>query len=350
MIENKKSPFSLSIEALEQELLARSSQIPSERLFLFNDTEGTTSRHNIMKEIKKSLLSPPALNSALADINTYDLAKILVFKTKPGMDCTRGNLAEDILDCYEITDAPILNNTLSVAALCNADDLHETSHGHTSLKTKNYGKTFNLCELEPFRDQPIATGNIGTGFLLSEDILATTNRWIEQNNLTHLRVLFGYSMTDIGSPNTTFQAEDIYHVRNIIQQGSSLQGDDWVLLKLDRKVTGYKKVVLSKTKISSDQEIYVIGHPLGLPLKYSAGAFVEETHDSSFTVNLNIYAPSSGSPVFDQNTHHVIGIVVSSNRPNFIWTGNGWLSVNSPDGTKITCALIPEKLLDLAKA
>jgi len=46
--------------------------------------------------------------------------------------------------------------------------------------------------------------------------------------------------------------------------------------------------------------------------------------------DLNVYCGNSGSPVFDRETHEVIGLVVRGDNQDFRWTGKGWLSIIYP--------------------
>jgi V8-like Glu-specific endopeptidase len=106
---------------------------------------------------------------------------------------------------------------------------------------------------------------------------------------------------------------------------------DWELVKLDRKVKGQMIATLSKKDIFFDQSIYVIGHPVGLPLKYAPGARVGDIRGSYFTADLDVYSDNAGSPVFCSETHDVIGMVVRGDSRDFRWTGKGFMSVIYPN-------------------
>jgi V8-like Glu-specific endopeptidase len=86
-----------------------------------------------------------------------------------------------------------------------------------------------------------------------------------------------------------------------------------------------------RDEISSDQEIYVIGHPCGLPLKYAPGAYVCDVNETCFSADLDVYSGNSGSPVFDSKTHEVIGMAVRGDNMDFRWNGKGWISVIYPN-------------------
>jgi V8-like Glu-specific endopeptidase len=68
-------------------------------------------------------------------------------------------------------------------------------------------------------------------------------------------------------------------------------------------------------------------------LKYAAGAEVRNIKDAYFVADLDIYAGNSGSPIFDKNTHEVIGMVVRGYQRDFRWTGKCYISVKHPTPT-----------------
>jgi hypothetical protein len=343
MTDQKKSPIEFSIEELDRELIARAAQTPGTDPFQFNDNAGTPQRDAIMTQVKELYRRPSDPSEELAHMSSWDLTKVLIFKTGSTTDFTRGAWSDDLMDCDEIVDDEINNNTDCVAAICKAGSLTDLNNGFSTLEVKNYGETFNLSELEPFRDQPIASGPMCTGFLVADDVIATAAHVINENNVADIRVIFGFKMLDQSTPVTRFPDENIYCgteiIRRVFEPGN---GTDWALVKLDRSVTGRTVAVLSGDNPIFMQSIYVMGHPCGLPLKFVTGASVRDVHNTYFDANLNLYSGNSGSPVFDSSTHEVIGIVVRSENQDFRWSGEGWISIPNPDSKRSGCTRVSE--------
>ena len=342
----RKSPLEYSIADLDRELIARGARIPDKKKFDFKDSEGTPEREVIMSGVRELYKKAPPLNEALAGIETWDLAKILIFKTGTTLGFARGPWSDDIImDYSEYMDDQFKKNTVYTAAVCFKDNLIDTGKESFMLKVKNYQKAFNLCDIEPFGHQPVSAGAMCTGFLVKEDVIATSAHFVKKNNVTDLRIVFGYKMTDVYSPVTKFSNPDIYRGVKILHGAlnTNEKGADWVLVKLDRPVTGQSPVVLSKDDISIEQAVYVIGFPLGLPMKLARGLYVQDnTHETHFSVDLNVYSGSIGSPIFDLHTHEVIGMVGPGANRDFRWTGNGWMSLNYPGEKKISCTRISQ--------
>jgi hypothetical protein len=340
MVYGKKSPYGCSVEELDRELIARGVRIPEQQRFLFNDKKGTPARDAIMAQVKElyrqaSSLSPDA---ALRHISTWQLAEALVYMTEGvSLDHTRAiSGSDDRKDIFQLKDnsanEPIKKNALSVAAICMEEDLVHQDKQYSTLEHKNYGKTFNLCRCEPFYQQPVAAGHLFSGFLVKEDVIATAGHCVNENNVTNTRIVFGFRMKDSSAAVTRMPNQDIYKGVKIIQRYHNRigTGADWALVQLDRKVMGRQVVKFPVTGISTSQPVYVIGHPCGLPLKYAAGAEVLNIQDAYFVAELDIYAGNSGSPIFDKNTHEVIGMVVRGYHRDFRWTGKCYISVKHP--------------------
>ncbi|NIM15615.1 MAG: trypsin-like serine protease [Candidatus Aminicenantes bacterium] len=322
------------VEKLDRELMARGIQIPIEKRFQFCDMEGTPQREALMAGVHEYYGSAASSSpdKALSHISTRNLIKMLKVKIRE-LNRERGIWGEDSRrDYYEITDEQIKKNANCAAAICLENNLIPSRNGLSTLKNKNYGAAFNLCACEPFNDQPIAVGRLCTGFLVKEDVVATAGHCACEKNVTDLRFVFGYKMLDSSTPATQVPNENVYKGVKIIERAYNRSiGSDWALVKLDRNVVGQEVAALSKEKIFRDKTVYIIGYPLGLPLKYSPGASVSEISETHFSADLNVYCGSSGSPVFDSETHEVIGIVVRGDNRDFRWVENCWMSVIYPN-------------------
>ena len=322
-----------TVEKLDMELIARIAQTPGEARYKFKDKEGTPHRHALMAKVIELYNTSPPTNQALSHISTEKIAELLMIKIQKMNDERAIWGKDDRIDFFQITETQIKENANCVAAICLKMDLNRTNNGFFLLRVKNYGTVFNLCSPEPFRNQPIAAGRLCTGFLVKNDVIATAGHCTDESSVAELRIVFGFHMLNPFTPVTRVPYMNIYKGAKIIHRvyDPKGKGPDWELIKLDRKVEGHPLVKLSEKPIVLDQPVYILGHPCGLPLKYSSGAQVRGITDTCFTADLNVYCGNSGSPVFDCKTHEVIGIVVRGDTQDFRWTGKGWLSVIYPN-------------------
>lgn len=330
----RTAQYELTIEDLDKELIARGAQLPEEELFKFDDTEGTPQRDAHMARVKELYDKAPSPNPALASIDTWELFRLLLHKVRQlEENRKRGVWYEDHrMDCFGITDERVKKNVNGVAAIVFEKNLIDEKNGFSTLKVKNYGKAHNLCEVEPFREQPVAVGRVCTGFLVKKDVIATAGHCACEKTVTDLRIVFGYQMLDSYKPVVQVPHENIYKGVKIIHKvlNREINKSDWALVQLDREVEDREAVVLSEDMIACDQPVYVIGYPMGLPVKYAPGAKVRGFKDAFFSADLDTYMGNSGSPVFNADTHEVIGIVAHGDTRDLRNTGRGWASVIYP--------------------
>ena len=333
MVEGSRILLDFPVEELDRELIIRGARNPREKLFKFGDREGTREREVIMARVAElyDAAAEMTANKALQRFSTGDISGALIDKLQ-GIDGGRGQWYGR-MDIFQVRNEQIKKNALSVAAICRAKSLIATTRGSTTLKIKNYKKVFNLCDSEPFHQQPIVAGRLCTGFLVKEDVIATAGHCVNENNLTDLRIVFGYKMSDSTTPETEIPGKNIYKGTKIIRKICRRMGNqsDWALIRLDRNVVGQQAAVLSGMEVTRGQSVYLLGHPVGLPLKYARGVCVSDIEEAYFGAQMDVYCGNSGSPVFDSETHEVIGIVVRGDSRDFRWTGRGWISVLYPN-------------------
>lgn len=331
MSKQTKSQLEYLVDKLDRELMARGAQVVSDNLFNFEDRDGTPQREALIEGVRQyyGSAAPPSPDVSLSHLSIEELTEKLICKVKE-LNTRRGIRGEENRrDYFEIVDKKIKKSSSSVAAICERDSLIDTKNESCTLKVKNYGKVFNLCQNEPFYHQDVASGPLCTGFLVKEDVIATAGHCVCEQNIDDLRFIFGYKKVNTNSPGTQIHRKDIYKGVKIIGRylKRSSTKSDWALVQLDRKVEGHEVATLSRNEIVEKKDIYVIGHPVGLPLKYSAGATVRSIDEAFFSADLNVYMGNSGSPVFDITTHEVVGIVVRGDIRDFRLIDKCWRSV-----------------------
>jgi AraC-like DNA-binding protein/V8-like Glu-specific endopeptidase len=303
---------------------------------LFQSTVGTPQREELYQFIKNiydpDSLSPSAAHDALKYHQTPEIIKKMqkniedlrddVFRkgNRPGMT---GSIA---VDRFDVGDGEAYRNTGAVALVCMESGFRLDSPGSTLLETLPFGKTFNFCYSEPFYDQVVAVGALGTAVLVAGDMVVTAAHMVNDKNVTGLRFLFDFVMEDPVTPPDRVQADNVYKGIEIIDRVHN-PDVSWALVKLDRSVKGREAVSLSQKNPFYEQPIYVIGHPLGLPLKLTPGAPIHRLDPGNFSAELDVYSSGSGSPIFCAETHELIGIVSRSRPADLRWTGSCLVSL-----------------------
>jgi hypothetical protein len=139
-----------------------------------------------------------------------------------------------------------------------------------------YGDYYNLCPSERFREQPI--GSFCSSVLVAPDVIATAAHCIKGEIIADIRFVFGYHMRDTDTPNLVINKSDIYQgVEVIAWQLDENTGSDWALIRLDRPVVNHRIAKIREAGTVSDgNALHIIGHPMGLPVKFAGGGMVRE--------------------------------------------------------------------------
>jgi len=216
---------------------------------------------------------------------------------------------DDRLDEYQVIESAIRELGDSTAVLLPASDLTDNGDGTVTLPSSPVTDFFDLCPDEPFSDQP-APG-VCSGFLVSPSTIATAGHCVPNaRECEATSIVFGFVMSDAATPVLTVDASEVYYCTRIdARQGVDY---DWALVQLDRPVTGHAPLAFrSQGRVSDGEPLIVIGHPLGLPRKYAAGAHVRRNPDGpTFEANLDAYGGNSGSAVFSARTLLVEGMLI----------------------------------------
>ncbi len=167
-----------------------------------------------------------------------------------------------------------------------------------------------ICSDERFANQISATDC--SGFLVGEDLLVTAGHCMrDMRDCSGYRWVFDFKYD--GSDTYEVPQSSVYECAEIVDQKlSRITKEDYALIRLDRKVTDREPLRVRKTgRIADGTELFIIGHPTGLPTKVADGAAVRtNTNDYYFVSNLDSFGGNSGSAVFDADSGTVEGILV----------------------------------------
>ncbi len=257
-----------------------------------------------------------------------------------GQTCTRRNIFE--------TEPAIQELATSVAALLPARCLAQAAAGGgwvfrsgavppTFAESQRRSGCTLPAWLERFGQERLLA--IGTGFLVRHDLLLTAghciclqredesvNGTVDWDWIRNAFVVFDLKTDAAGLCPERFGAEQVYKIasvvayRNVYVGGGSSESADWALLQLSRSVVGREPLTLNFVDpVRPGQQIFMIGHPWGLPSKYSTVAeYINPVVDTSeprhFGHRVDSYGGNSGSPIFDAQTHQVVGIHIRGVR------------------------------------
>jgi V8-like Glu-specific endopeptidase len=187
---------------------------------------------------------------------------------------------------------------------------------YTILPPQQLGEEMGLCKGERFAEQ--SNSVVCSGFLVGPDLLVTAGHCIQnQEDCNETSWVFDYKLQPKTNRADVMVGNDkVYKCKKVVEAKLFSDKDgtriDYSLVKLDRAVIGKKPLKFrTSSKVATNTDIVVIGHPSGLPQKVAAGAKVLLNNDDHyFQTNLDTFGGNSGSAVFDEKTGQVEGILV----------------------------------------
>ncbi len=225
--------------------------------------------------------------------------------------------------------APLLEHAARTCYLVGVTAIASRRARRVLLHHQTYGAWNSLCGDEPFREQPVVLEREGdlsvgfgySGYLVSPDTVLTCWHGWENFSRRAQVAVFGYAASADSHISTELPAAQVLPVAAYpetrpppaIERGSC--SGDWVLLRLEHPVTHLG--TLAPLHIEAPlrgRAVYTLGHPGGLPLKLADRAKILNVSDGAFSTDLDTFTGNSGSPVFDAESHALVGLVVEGQK------------------------------------
>jgi hypothetical protein len=237
------------------------------------------------------------------------------------------NGADDRREYFELTD-PAERATFeeSLVALVPSPAARELALGNTAALT-TWGDVNDLCDGEPFADQPSAS--FCSGVLVDWDLVLTSGHCVSVVPLTNLRIVFDYYYREPGE--LAVSEDDIYQVEEVvaarIDRDPNAARLDFGWLRLSEPVREPHRPARLQTgdpAAALGEAIISISAGGGAPLKLDAGGQVldvrADTNDY-FIADTDTSEGSSGGPAFDENLT-LLG-TLARGAPDFVRTDAG---------------------------
>ncbi len=220
--------------------------------------------------------------------------------------------ADDRAEVYELTDAVERAAAEATVAMIDSSLVTRTPRGYDIDPYDTFQSYYGLCEGEPYLDQPVPADC--TGFLVAPDLIVTAGHCITNRSCRSATFVFGFEMLNATTPRLSVDDDDVYSCDGIVSRVNS-GTNDYAVVRIDRPVVGRTPLAIRREgRIALGTEVFVSGHPAGLPMKVAGGASVmDNSARDYFDANLDVYAGNSGSPVLNRDGV-VEGILVRGNE------------------------------------
>ena len=217
------------------------------------------------------------------------------------------------IDTYKLDGGFWHEKVRAVAMKVRHRRMKKQSNGMIRLIGARLKKSKMMCDDEKFVGQRLNAEC--SGFLIGDDLLATAGHCVKDEfDCKNFSWVFDY---DLKGPEDKkyhiIPEKNFYKCKKIISSVYKKHKDlDFAIIQLDKKVTDRTPLTLrKKDKIKTGTKLTIIGHPSGLPKKFANGAeVIKNSNNIFFKANLDSFQINSGSPVFNEETGIVEGILV----------------------------------------
>lgn len=153
-----------------------------------------------------------------------------------------------------------------------------------------------------------------SGFLIAQDIVLTAGHCVAEANVCeNIKAVMNYESDRSIMAMKAVECAEVLKIKNDIVG----QGVDYALIRLKQSLPALPlKVAQEGAPVG--ERVYTLGYPLGSFKKKATGIIrrISPEH-GTYIANLDIFDGNSGSPVFSEKTHELLG-VVSGGEDDFV--------------------------------
>ena len=212
------------------------------------------------------------------------------------------------------SDPRVQELSKSIALIVSVDVVSEGLL-RTTIKGASLQETMKMCVSEHFVTKPAIPGC--TGFLVAPNVLATAGHcFMNESDCATKKIIFDVDAKDQSKKGYSVSNNDVFSCARVISTVYDMNNpgeQDYALIELDRAPRRRLPLKLNMSKkIDNKANVFMIGHPFGMPLMLSRESALIDNNDTyQFTASLDSFEGNSGSPVFNSRTLQVEGILVN---------------------------------------
>lgn len=237
---------------------------------------------------------------------------------------------DDRLEYYQIKDTKIKEISSSSAALVKKNKMLELPNGDFKMIGIPLEEEFKFCPDANFAKQA-RNANCSAALVGKDEVLTAAHCFDalkddQTSSFNSYYVVFDYKNKSDNLVEFIIPKENVYTIKKEkyfnFDRSMHKTTIDLAIIKLDRQVPRVPIKVNTKYEYQQGNEVFVLGYPMGIPLKLTPNGFIDPSPSpNSFRHDLDTFSVNSGSPVFDALSYEIIGVHVRGTGWNYAQYG-----------------------------
>jgi hypothetical protein len=169
---------------------------------------------------------------------------------------------------------------------------------------------FNLCAKEVFSKEPSIASC--SGILIDHDKILTARHCIKsQYDCNKYQWVFDYDDIHLNLENPSLDHLEQVQCTKILYSSPGL---DLTIIEIDQKLS--RPLVQLDIELNPEHLSYLIGSPVGVPLKVSPVQKFSHELDGFWSINVDAFNGQSGSGIYSKS-HHLMGVLTAGSEDYF---------------------------------
>lgn len=230
------------------------------------------------------------------------------------------------MDYHQIKDAKLKEVARAIAFQTYKDDSVGWDFSRTwKLKAGTLADK-GVCKDENFSWQPAFSRPNCTAILVAPNQILTAGNCTTEhycdNDLFYF--VFNYHVDQENSFTVERPKKDFYQCKKIVKRVFVPSSKvSFTLIELEKEVKGVTPVKVNlKDTLTERDELYVMGHNYGAPLKISLDTMITEIKEKHFFTNSDIGGDNAGSVLINPKTLELEGILIDGSA-DYVQTQDG---------------------------
>lgn len=163
---------------------------------------------------------------------------------------------------------------------------------------------YRMCPNEEFADSP--SSFYCSGVFIDSNRILTAGHCVAQMRCSEFVMI-----RNAQSYHFQFgvQQQDVFTCKKI----QRLNAFDLAIVHTNEASRGPFPGIQGKNSQGAQHNIFMVGHPMGLPLYFSQG-FIRTAAADRYIAQMTAFEGNSGAPVFSRTTGHLIGLLVEGEK------------------------------------